>query len=129
MCKERYVNFNFVTINIITIIIFIAITIIAIVSYIAIIIVIIIIIIIIIIISFRVFLRLLQLCKACYESLFLPQKLAMIKGKMQKQAVTKSRAGGPICVWNLGSCSVMRTLNGANADDIFVVDRNPSCGP
>ena len=41
---------------------------------------------------------------------------------MQKQAVTKSRAGGPICVWNLGSCSVMRTLNGANADDIFVVD-------
>ena len=46
----------------------------------------------------------------------------MVKGKMQKQVVTKSRSNGPICVWNVGSCSVVRTVNGVNADDIFVVD-------
>ena len=50
------------------------------------------------------------------------QQLHMIKSSIQKQVVTKSKTDGPICVWNLSSCQVIRTLNGTNADEIFVVD-------
>ena len=50
------------------------------------------------------------------------QQLFLIKSNVQKQAITRSKTEGPICVWNLSSCLVIRTLNGTRADELFVVD-------
>ena len=50
------------------------------------------------------------------------QQLVLIKSSFQKQVITKSKTPGPICVWNLSSCQVIRTLNNTNADEVLVVD-------
>ena len=50
------------------------------------------------------------------------QQLIPIKSSVQKQVITKSKTTGPICVWNLSSCQIIRTLNNTNADEILVVD-------
>ncbi|XP_022796831.1 NACHT and WD repeat domain-containing protein 2-like isoform X2 [Stylophora pistillata] len=50
------------------------------------------------------------------------QQLIPIKSSVQKQVITKSKTPGPICVWNLSSCQIIRTLNNTNADEILVVD-------
>ena len=50
------------------------------------------------------------------------QQLILIKSSVQKQVITKSKTPGPICVWNLSSCQIIRTLNNTNADEILVVD-------
>ena len=50
------------------------------------------------------------------------QKLVLIKSSVQKQVITKSKTPGPICVWSLSSCQIIRTLNNTNADEVLVVD-------
>lgn len=50
------------------------------------------------------------------------QQLVLIKSSVQKQVITKSKTPGPICVWNLSSCQIIRTLNNTNADEVLVVD-------
>lgn len=50
------------------------------------------------------------------------QHLVLIKSSVQKQVITKSKTPGPICVWNLSSCQIIRTLNNTNADEVLVVD-------
>lgn len=43
------------------------------------------------------------------------------KGK-QRQAVSKSKVSGDICVWNLSNCKAVRVLKGTQTDDVLVVD-------
>ncbi|XP_048576749.1 NACHT and WD repeat domain-containing protein 2 isoform X2 [Nematostella vectensis] len=50
------------------------------------------------------------------------EHLMLIKSIVQKQVVTKSRAKGPICVWNVSNCQPIRTLIGTEADEVLVVD-------
>ena len=54
------------------------------------------------------------------------QQLVLIKSSVQKQVITKSKTPGPICVWNLSSCQIIRTLKNTNADEVLVVDETRS---
>lgn len=51
------------------------------------------------------------------------RNVMFIRGKKeQRQAVSKSKVSGDICVWNLYNCKPVRILKGTQADDVLVVD-------